>query len=136
MSKKQKISDIRDERVSATARVSRTAPKPTLMLLDPRTIEQAMNRVIETLNDPAYQEQLTKLTQASVSDSLQTLQKFRQFSTRASKLDREGMNSLINDSIGDLMRTYIQFNTDMITLMQKLSSRSVEILDNAIQEQK
>ncbi len=94
-----------------------------------------MNRVIETLNDPKYQEQLTKLTQASISDSLQTLQKFREFSTHASKLDKEGMNSLVNNSIGDLMRSYLQFNTELILLMQKMSSRSLEILDNAIQEQ-
>jgi hypothetical protein len=116
-------------------RATRTTAKPTLMLLDPRTIEQAMNRVIETLNEPEYQEQLTKLTQASISDSLQTLQKFREFSTHASKLDREGVNSLVNNTIGDLMRTQLQFNTELIMLMQKLSSRSIEILNNAMQEQ-
>ncbi|OHE55910.1 MAG: hypothetical protein A3K61_05070 [Thaumarchaeota archaeon RBG_16_49_8] len=137
MSKRQKIAAIKKDQaaVADRVRVTRTASKPPLMLLDPRIIEQAMNRVTETLNDPAYQEQLTKLTQASISDSLQTLQKFRQFSTHASKLDREGMNSLVNNSIGDLMRTYLQFNTDLIMLTQKLSSRSLDILEKAIQEE-
>jgi hypothetical protein len=33
------------------------------------------------------------------------------------------------------MRTQLQFNTELIMLMQKLSSRSIEILNNAMQEQ-
>ncbi len=136
MSKRQKIPSTRNQEAVNKVHNVRTASRPPLMLLDPRIIEQAMDRITETLNDPAYQEQLTKLTQASISDSLQTLQKFRRFSTQASKLDREGVNSLVNNSIGDLMRAYLQFNTDLIMLTQKLSSKSLDILENAIQEQR
>ncbi|MCL4436974.1 MAG: hypothetical protein M1503_06870 [Thaumarchaeota archaeon] len=139
MSKKTTFKGINNEavakKIGKPSVISKPASKPSLMLLDPRIIEHAMNRITETLNDPAYQEQLTKLAQASISDSLQTLQKFRQFSTHASKLDREGMNSLVNNSIGDLMRAYLQFNTDLLMLSQKMSSRSLDILEKAIQEQ-
>ena len=85
--------------------------------------------------DPEYQEQMAKLTQAAVTNSLKTLQKMTQVSQRMTKLDEKGWETLINTSIDDLMRSYLQFNSDLVDLLQKLSSKTTEILDRSLPEQ-
>jgi len=102
-----------------------------LMVPDPKVVQQALDQVTETLKKPEYQQQLTKLTQLSVTNSIQTLQKVSKLSQRVSELDNEGLNSLVNNSIGELMRTYLQFNQDIMTLVQKMSNQTVDILEKA-----
>ena len=79
---------------------------------------------------------MTKLTQVAVGNSIRTLQKMTQISQRMYKLDEKDWDSLINTSIDDLMRSYLQFNSDLVDLLQKLSSRTTEILDKSLPEQK
>lgn len=109
-----------------------TAPRPMPIIINPRSVQRALNKVVGTLSDPEYQEQVTKLTQASLKNSVETLQKLIQFSERSSKLDNKGWDSLINGSIDGLMRAYLQFNSDLIVLLQKQSSKTIEILDSAL----
>lgn len=121
----------KDGKTSKTERESTQVPPQAFVLLDPRFVGQAINHIVKNLNDPEYQNQLTKLTQVSITNSLQTLQKLTQFSTRVSQLDREGLEGLVEGSIDDLTRAYLQFSSDLLVLLQKLSSRTLEILDNA-----
>lgn len=124
------------KKASIPKRKSTTIPYPTLITPHPRSIQRAINKIVGTLNNPEYQEQLTRLTQASVTNSLQTVQKLSHFSERMSKLDNRGWESLINGSIDDLMRAYLQFNSDLTVLLQKLSNKTIEILDKALPSQK
>lgn len=116
-------------------RSKRDATIPRPMIINQRSIQRAMNKVVGTLSDPDYQEQVTKLAQASANNSLETLQKLIQVSERLSKLDNKGWDSLINGSIDDLMRAYLQFNSDLIVLLQKQSSKTIDILDAALPSQ-
>ncbi len=100
-------------------------------LIDPVSIQRTMKHVSNNLNDPLYTEQLIKLTQISISHSLNTLQKFNQFSTQASKMGKEERSKIVENSIDELMRTYLQFSSDLLVLLQKLSSKTIEILDKA-----
>lgn len=122
MSKKKRASDNQSEPDTSS---------PFLILIDPVSVQRAMEHIYKNLNDPLYSEQLTKLTQVSISHSLNTLQKLNQFSQQASKMDNEGMSKVVENSIDDLMRTYLQFSSDLLVLLQKLSSRTIEILDKA-----
>jgi hypothetical protein len=119
-----------------TKRERTTIPRP--MTINPRSVQKAMNKVVATLSNPDYQEQVTKLAQASANNSLETFQKLVQVSERVSKLDNKGWETLIDGSIDDLMRAYLQFNSDLIVLLQKQSSKTIEILDAALpgQEEK
>jgi hypothetical protein len=103
--------------------------------INPRAIQRAINKIAGTINNPEYQEQMTKLTQAAVTNSLKTLQKMTQISARMTKLDEEGWENLVNTSVEDLMRSYLQFNSDLVDLMQKLSTKTTEILDRSMPEQ-
>lgn len=123
------------KKAANSKREPKTIPRPMLITPNPRSIQRAINKVVGTLSDPEYQEQVTKLTQASVKNSLETLQKMSQFSERLSRLDNKGWDSFINNSIDDLMRSYLQFNSDLIVLLQKQSSRTIEILDAALPDQ-
>jgi len=123
-------------KASIPERKSTTTPYPKLITPNARSVQRAINKVVGTLNNPEYQEQMTKLTQASVANSLQTLQKMSQISSRLSKLDNEGWESFINGSIDDLMRIYLQFNSDLVGLLQKLSNKTTEILDKSLPSQK
>jgi hypothetical protein len=116
-----------------TKRERTTIPRP--MTINPRSVQKAMNKVVANLNNPDYQEQVTKLAQASANNSLETLQKLVQVSERVSKLDNKGWETLIDGSIDDLMRAYLQFNSDLIVLLQKQSSKTIEILDAALPSQ-
>jgi hypothetical protein len=118
------------KKVTGSKREHKTIPRP--VLINPLSIQRAMNKVVGTLSDPEYQEQVTKLAQASANNSLETLQKLIQVSERLSKLDNRGWDSLINGSIDDLMRAYLQFNSDLIVLLQKQSSKTIDILDAAL----
>ena len=122
MSEKKKVTRSKRERT--------TIPRP--MAINPRSIQRAMNKVVGNLSNPDYQEQVTKLAQASANNSLETLQKLIQVSERVSKLDNKGWESLIDGSIDDLMRSYLQFNSDLIVLLQKQSSKTIDILDAAL----
>lgn len=125
-----------EKRKAATPEVESTAtPSLKPIIIHPRSIQRAINKIAGTLNNPEYQEQLTKLTQTSVKNSLQTLQKMSQLSQRVSKLDDRGWESLISSSIDDLMRTYLQFNSDLVVLLQKLSSKTTDILDQSLPSQ-
>jgi len=103
--------------------------------INARAIQRSINKIAGTINNPEYQEQMTKLTQAAVTNSLKTLQKLTQVSQRMSKLDEEGWENLIDTSIDDLMRSYLQFNTDLVDLLQKLSAKTTEILDSSLPEE-
>ena len=48
-----------------------------------------------------------------------------------SKLDNEEMTALVSNSVADMMRLYIQFNTELLTLVQKVSNRAVDIIEKA-----
>jgi hypothetical protein len=118
------------KKVTRSKRENTAIPRP--VMINQRSIQRAMNKVVGNLSDPDYQEQVTKLAQASANNSLETLQKLIQVSERMSKLDNKGWDSLIDGSINDLMRAYLQFNSDLIVLLQKQSSKTIDILDAAL----
>jgi hypothetical protein len=101
----------------------------TVITLDPRVIQRALNQTLKTLNNPEYRQQLTKLTQMSIANSLQTFQRLSTLSTRLSSMDSETMSEVVEGSIDDLTRALLQFNSDQLVLLQKLSARTLEILD-------
>jgi len=102
--------------------------------VDPRTVQRALNQAVKTFSDPEYQAQITKLTQASITNSLQTIQKMGVLSGRLSKLNDADMNTVVEESINDLTRAILQFNSDQLVLVQKLSARTLEILENQTRE--
>lgn len=105
------------------------SPSTTVINLDPRVIQRALNQTLKTLNNPEYQQQLTKLTQMSIANSLQTFQRLSTLSTRLSSMDSETMSEIVEGSIDDLTRALLQFNSDQLVLLQRLSARTLEILD-------
>jgi len=84
---------------------------------------------MKTLSNPEYQQQLTKLTQSSIVNSLQTFQRLSTLSTRLSNMDSETMSEVVEGSMDDLTRALLQFNSDQLVLLQRLSARTLEILD-------
>ena len=110
-----------------------SAPKSVLNV-DPRTVQRALSQAIKTFSDPEYQAQITKLTQSSIANSLQTIQKMSVLSGRLSKLNSADMNTVVEDSMNDLTRAILQFNSDQLVLLQKLSARTLEILENQTRE--
>jgi hypothetical protein len=102
--------------------------------VDPRTVERALNQAIKTFSDPEYQAQITKLTQASIANSLQTIQKMSLLSGRLSKLNGADMNTVVEGSMNELTKAILQFNSDQLVLLQKLSARTLEILENQTRE--
>jgi len=98
--------------------------------VDPRTVQRILNTALKTFSDPEYQAQITKLTQASITNSLQTIQKMSVLSGKLSKLNNADMNTVVEGSINDLTRAILQFNQDQLVLLQKLSARTLEILEN------
>jgi hypothetical protein len=111
-----------------------TVCRPKITIPNPESIQQALNEIKTTINDPEYQEQLKKLTQLSVANSLLTVRKLSMLSDRVSQLDSDGMDKLVSGSVSDMMRLSLQFNSDMLTLMQKMSNQMVDILDKATPE--
>src|SRR5271170_1436279 len=106
----------------------------TVFNVDPRTVQRALNQAVKTFSDPEYQAQITKLTQASIANSLQTIQKMSVLSGKLSKLNNADMNNVVEGSISDLTRAILQFNSDQLVLLQKLSARTLEILENQTRE--
>jgi hypothetical protein len=104
-------------------------PRATVINLDPRMIQRALNQALKTLNNPEYRQQLTKLTQMSIANSLQTFQRLSTLSTRLSSMDSETMSEIVEGSIDDLTSALLQFNSDQLVLLQRLSARTLEILD-------
>jgi len=105
------------------------APRATVIEIDPRVIQRVLNQAMKTLSNPEYQQQLTKLTQSSIVNSLQTFQRLSTLSTRLSNMDNETMSEVVEGSIDDLTRALLQFNSDQLVLLQRLSARTLEILD-------
>ncbi len=106
----------------------------TTINVDPKTVQRVLDQAVKTLSSPEYQAQITKLTQASLANSLQSIQKMGALSGRLSKLDSKDMSTVVEASIKDLTRAFLQFNTDQMVLLQKLSARTLEILDNQSRE--
>jgi hypothetical protein len=104
---------------------------PKTVMPNPKTVQKAIDQIVSTLNNPEYKDQLTKLTQASVNNTVQTAQRLSKVSARMSKLDNEEMTEIVSSSAADMMRLYIQFNTELLTLMQKVSNRAVDIIEKA-----
>lgn len=94
---------------------------------DPKAVKRALDRAVKTLVSPEYQEQLTKMAQASIINSLETIKRFG----RLSKLDSSRMPEIMERSVEELTRAFLQFNSEQLTLLQRLSSRTLEILDEA-----
>ncbi len=104
---------------------------PKTVMPNPKTVQKAIDQIANTLNNPETREQLTKLTQASVNNTVQTAQRLSKASARMSKLNNEEMTELVSNSVSDMMRLYIQFNTELLTLVQKVSNRAVDIIEKA-----
>lgn len=98
--------------------------------IDPTVVQRALNEAVKTLNSPEYRTQVTKMTQASIVNSLQTFQRLSQLSGRLSKMDNKSMETVVQGSITDLTRAFLQFNSDQLVLLQKLSARTLEIIDS------
>ena len=105
--------------------------KSKTVMPNPKTVQKAIDQIVSTLNNPEYKDQLTKLTQASVNNTVKTVQRLGKVTARMSKLDNEEMTALVSNSVGDMMRLYIQFNTELLTLVQKVSDRAVDIIEKA-----
>jgi hypothetical protein len=118
------------KKTSANAKVDPTVTSKTV-LPNPKTVQKAIDQIVSTLNNPEYKDQLTKLTQVSVNNTVQTAQRLGKVSARMSKLNNEEMTELVSNSVADMMRLYIQFNTELLTLVQKVSSRAVDIIEKA-----
>jgi hypothetical protein len=103
--------------------------------LDPTVVQRALNEAVRTLNSPEYREQVTKMTQSSIANSLQTFQRLTQLSGRLSKMDNQSIESVVNGSINDLTRAFLQYNSDQLVLLQKLSARTLEILNGQVSKQ-
>ncbi len=114
---------------SASSSASRT-----VVNVDPRTVQRALNQAIKTFSDPEFQAQITKLTQASIANSLQTIQKMSVLSGKLSKLNSADMSTVVEGSINDLTKAILQFNSDQLVLLQKLSARTLEIIENQTRE--
>jgi hypothetical protein len=104
---------------------------PKTVMPNPKTVQKAIDQIANTLNNPETREQLTKLTQASVNNTVQTAQRLSKASARMNKLSNEEMTELVSNSVSDMMRLYIQFNTELLTLVQKVSNRAVDIIEKA-----
>jgi hypothetical protein len=116
----------------ATAKTkTATEVNPKMVMPNPKTVQKAIDQIASTLNNPEYKDQLTKLTQASVNNTVQTAQRLSRVTTRMAKLDNEEMTELVSNSVADMMRLYIQFNTELLTLVQKVSNRAVDIIEKA-----
>ena len=115
-----------------SAKPKRATPvKDKTVMPNPKTVQKAIDEIVSTLNNPEYKDQLTKLTQASVNNTVQTAQRLGKVTARMSKLDSEEMTQLVSNSVADMMRLYIQFNTELLTLVQKVSNRAVDIMEKA-----
>ena len=116
-----------------TSAKPKSAPpvKDKTVMPNPKTVQKAIDQIVSTLNNPEYKDQLTKLTQASVNNTVQTAQRLSKVTARMSKLDNEEMTALVSNSVADMMRLYIQFNTELLTLVQKVSNRAVDIIEKA-----
>jgi hypothetical protein len=92
---------------------------------DPKAVKRALDQAVRTLGSPEYQEQLTKMAQASIVNSLETIRRFG----RLAELDSRSMPQLLERSVEELTRAFLQFNSEQLTLLQRLSTRTLEILD-------
>jgi hypothetical protein len=104
---------------------------PKTVMPNPKTVQKAIDQIVNTLNNPEYKDQITKLTQASVNTTVQTAQRLSKATAKMSKLNNEEMTELVSNSVSDMMRLYIQFNTELLTLVQKVSNRAVDIIEKA-----
>ncbi len=116
---------------TSTRAKSTAEANPKTVMPNPKTVQKAIDQIASTLNNPEYKDQLTKLTQASVNNTVQTAQRLSKVSSRMSKLNNEEMTELVSNSVSDMMRLYIQFNTELLTLVQKVSNRAVDIIEKA-----
>ncbi len=112
----------------------RTGPRNISINLDPTVVQRALNEALKTLNSPEYRDQVTKMTQSSLANSLQTLQRLAQLSGRLSRMDNRSIESVVSGSINDLTRVFLQYNSDQLVLLQKLSARTLEILNAEVEK--
>jgi hypothetical protein len=124
------VSDQTTKKTNAKARHTAEA-NPKTVMPNPKTVQKAIDQIVNTLNNPEYKDQITKLTQASVNTTVQTAQRLSKATTKMSKLNNEEMTELVSNSVSDMMRLYIQFNTELLTLVQKVSNRAVDIIEKA-----
>ena len=112
-------------------RSKRVAASSKTVMPNPKTVQKAIDQIVSTLNNPEYKDQLTKLTQISVNNAVQTAQRLSKATARMSNMDSEEMTAMVSNSVGDMMRLYLQFNTELLNLVQKVSNRAVDIIENA-----
>jgi hypothetical protein len=55
-------------------------------------------------------------------------------SGKLSKLNSADMSTVVEGSINDLTKAILQFNSDQLVLLQKLSARTLEIIENQTRE--
>ena len=55
-------------------------------------------------------------------------------SGRLSKLNNADMSNVVEGSMNELTKAILQFNSDQLVLLQKLSARTLEILENQTRE--
>jgi len=124
-----KLSNQSSSKSKTKSKASEANPKTVMP--NPKNVQKAIDQIVSTLNNPEYKDQLTKLTQVSVNNTVQTAQRLNKVTARMTKLNNDEMTALVSNSVGDMMRLYIQFNTELLTLVQKVSNRAVDIIEKA-----
>jgi hypothetical protein len=124
----------KDQKTAGRKSHAASSAATTVINVDPKTVQRVLSHAVKAFSNPEYQAQITKLTQASITNSLQTIQKMRSLSGRLSKLNDKDMSTVVEGSINDLTRAILQFNSDQMVLLQKLSTRTLEILENQTRE--
>ena len=71
------VSNQTTRKTSAKPKRASTVSSKTVMP-NPKTVQKAIDEIVSTLNNPEYKDQLTKLTQASVNNTVKTAQRLRQ----------------------------------------------------------
>ena len=89
---------------SRAKRVNEENPKTVMP--NPKTVQKAIDQIVSTLNNPEYKDQLTKLTQASVNNTVQTAQRLSKVTARMGKLDNEEMTEDTDDKQGKKKRKF------------------------------
>ena len=99
--------------------------------IDPDSAQRVLNQILDTLARPEYQDQVKRFAQDSLSSSLQTLRGVNSVSSTLMKMDQQGIEGVIKDSSDDLVKAYLQFTSDLLVLLQRLSARTIEIIDSS-----
>jgi hypothetical protein len=98
-------------------------------MIDTRVMQETMVDVLESLNEPAFKDDIKKTVELSYTTSLQFAQRLVKLSQALAAGNSNQLSDAIGETLPSMAKATLSMSTELATLNQKYASKMMDALE-------